>query len=167
MCALRLREVERSRLGDHRALSRRHLNCVVVLPEPHSAAGRNDYPQARVVIPANIRRRAGVGDAIGPEADQLVARVVLGPGGAVERRGIGEPELERALIPADVLGPEIRGLTGRDRGGVDLLDAIRLGYRTAVLTDLCAPVNLQPGDGARAEQTMRDAGVQMWQTRMR
>ena len=48
-----------------------------------------------------------------------------------------------------------------------VLDAIRLGYRTAVLTDLCAPVNLQPGDGARAEQAMRDAGVQMWQTRMR
>jgi nicotinamidase/pyrazinamidase len=48
-----------------------------------------------------------------------------------------------------------------------VLDSIRLGYRTAVLTDLCAPVNLQPGDGARAEQAMRDAGVQMWQTRMR
>jgi nicotinamidase/pyrazinamidase len=48
-----------------------------------------------------------------------------------------------------------------------VLDSIRLGYRTAVLTDLCAPVNQQPGDGARAEQAMRDAGVQMWQTRMR
>ncbi len=48
-----------------------------------------------------------------------------------------------------------------------VLDAIRLGYRTAVLTDLCAPVDLTPGDGARAEQTMRDAGVDMWQTRMR
>jgi nicotinamidase/pyrazinamidase len=48
-----------------------------------------------------------------------------------------------------------------------VLDAARLGYETAVLTDLCAPVNLQPGDGARAEQTMREAGVQMWQTRMR
>jgi len=48
-----------------------------------------------------------------------------------------------------------------------VLDAIRLGYRTAVLTDLCAPVNLQPGDGARAEQAMRDAGVDMWQARMR
>jgi nicotinamidase/pyrazinamidase len=48
-----------------------------------------------------------------------------------------------------------------------VLDAIRLGYRTAVLTDLCAPVNLAPGDGARAEQAMRDAGVDMWQARMR
>jgi nicotinamidase/pyrazinamidase len=48
-----------------------------------------------------------------------------------------------------------------------VLDATRLGYGTAVLTDACAPVNLQPGDGERAEQTMRDAGAAMWQTRMR
>jgi len=48
-----------------------------------------------------------------------------------------------------------------------VLDAARLGYVTAVLTDLCAPVNLKPGDGARAEEMMREAGVQMWQTRMR
>ena len=48
-----------------------------------------------------------------------------------------------------------------------VLDAARLGYTTAVLTDLCAPVNLKPGDGERAEETMREAGVQMWQTRMR
>ena len=48
-----------------------------------------------------------------------------------------------------------------------VLDAARLGYSTAVLTDLCAPVNLKPGDGERAEETMREAGVQMWQTRMR
>jgi nicotinamidase/pyrazinamidase len=48
-----------------------------------------------------------------------------------------------------------------------VLDAARLGYSTAVLSDACAPVDLQPGDGARAEQAMRDAGVAMWQTRMR
>jgi nicotinamidase/pyrazinamidase len=48
-----------------------------------------------------------------------------------------------------------------------VLDAVRLGYRTAVLTDLCAPVNLKPEDGTRAEEAMRDAGVEMMQTRMR
>ena len=48
-----------------------------------------------------------------------------------------------------------------------VLDAARLGYHAAVLTDACAPVDLQPGDGARAEQAMRDAGVALWQTRMR
>ncbi len=47
------------------------------------------------------------------------------------------------------------------------LDAARLGYDTAVLTDAIAAVNLQPGDGERALQAMRDAGVAMWQTRMR
>ena len=62
----------------------------------------------------------------------------------------------------------------RDRGlatdycvQASLLDAVRLGYRTAVLTDLCAPVNLKPEDGTRAEEAMRDAGVEMMQTRMR
>jgi nicotinamidase/pyrazinamidase len=48
-----------------------------------------------------------------------------------------------------------------------VLDAARLGYHTAVLTDLCAPVDLQPGDGQRAEAAMRDAGAALWQSRMR
>jgi nicotinamidase/pyrazinamidase len=47
------------------------------------------------------------------------------------------------------------------------LDAARLGYTTAVLTDAIAAVDLQPGDGERALQAMREAGVAMWQTRMR
>lgn len=47
------------------------------------------------------------------------------------------------------------------------LDAARLGYTTAVLTDAIASVDLQAGDGDRALQAMRDAGVAMWQTRMR
>jgi nicotinamidase/pyrazinamidase len=47
------------------------------------------------------------------------------------------------------------------------LDAARLGYTTSVLTDAIASVDLQPGDGERALQAMRDAGVAMWQTRMR
>ena len=47
------------------------------------------------------------------------------------------------------------------------LDAARLGYTTAVLTDAIAAVDLKDGDGERALQAMRDAGVAMWQTRMR
>jgi nicotinamidase/pyrazinamidase len=47
------------------------------------------------------------------------------------------------------------------------LDAARLGYESAVLTDACAAVDLQKGDGDRALETMRDAGVAIWQTRMR
>jgi nicotinamidase/pyrazinamidase len=48
-----------------------------------------------------------------------------------------------------------------------VLDAARLGYHTAVLTDACAPVDLQPGDGERAQAAMREAGAAMWQSRMR
>jgi nicotinamidase/pyrazinamidase len=47
------------------------------------------------------------------------------------------------------------------------LDAARLGYTTAVLTDAIAAVDLQAGDGERALQAMRDAGVAMWRSRMR
>jgi nicotinamidase/pyrazinamidase len=47
------------------------------------------------------------------------------------------------------------------------LDAARLGYETSILTDAIAAVDLQPGDGERALEAMRDAGVAMWQARMR
>ena len=76
---------------------------------------------------------------------------------------------------------ELDGLL-RDRGITDVvvvglatdycinataLDAARLGYGTATLTDCIASVNLQPGDGERALQQMDEAGVEMWQSRMR
>ena len=47
------------------------------------------------------------------------------------------------------------------------LDAARLGFRTSLLTDAIAAVDLQPGDGDRAIDEMRAAGVALWQTRMR
>ena len=47
------------------------------------------------------------------------------------------------------------------------LDAVSLGFRTALLTDAIAAVDLEPGDGDRAIEGMRAAGVILWQTRMR
>ena len=47
------------------------------------------------------------------------------------------------------------------------LDALRLGYATAVLTDAIAAVDLQPGDGQHALDEMRAAGVTVWRTAMR
>jgi len=47
------------------------------------------------------------------------------------------------------------------------LDAANLGYDTAVLVDACLAVDLQPGDGSRAIDTMAAAGVKTWSTRMR
>jgi nicotinamidase/pyrazinamidase len=76
---------------------------------------------------------------------------------------------------------ELDGLL-RDRGITDVvvvglatdycvsataLDALRLGYTTATLTDAIAAVDLQPGDGDRALQSMRDAGVEMALSGMR
>jgi nicotinamidase/pyrazinamidase len=47
------------------------------------------------------------------------------------------------------------------------LDAVRLDFATAVLTDAIRPVDLQAGDGERAIHEMIEAGVVAWQTRMR
>jgi nicotinamidase/pyrazinamidase len=41
------------------------------------------------------------------------------------------------------------------------LDAIRLGFATTVLEDAVAAVEVQPGDGARALEVLRDAGVEI------
>ena len=47
------------------------------------------------------------------------------------------------------------------------LDAVRLGFPATVLTDAVAAVDLQPGDGQRALDEMRDAGVVLQSSRVR
>jgi nicotinamidase/pyrazinamidase len=47
------------------------------------------------------------------------------------------------------------------------IDAARLGYRTHLLTDAVAAVDLEPGDGALAIEAMTAAGVGLWQSRSR
>ena len=47
------------------------------------------------------------------------------------------------------------------------LDAARLGFETYLLVDAIRAVDLAPGDGERAIDEMRAAGVVAWQTRMR
>ena len=47
------------------------------------------------------------------------------------------------------------------------LDAIRLGFRTTVLTDAIAAVNLAEGDGERALAELEAAGVVLHSSRMR
>ena len=47
------------------------------------------------------------------------------------------------------------------------LDAMRLGFETAILVDAVRAVDLVPGDGERALEAMTDAGVLSWQTGMR
>jgi nicotinamidase/pyrazinamidase len=47
------------------------------------------------------------------------------------------------------------------------LDARRLGFDTFVLADAIAAVDLQPGDGGRALDEMRAAGIGLWRSVMR
>ena len=47
------------------------------------------------------------------------------------------------------------------------LDALRLGFETAVLVDAIAAVDIAPGDGPRALNEMREAGVGLWRSVMR
>ncbi len=81
----------------------------------------------------------------------------------------------RDPLTGETLGTELEGLL-RDRGitrvvvvglatdycvKATALDAAALGFETAVLTDAVAAVGLEPGDGARALDELRDAGIDL------
>jgi nicotinamidase/pyrazinamidase len=76
-------------------------------------------------------------------------------------------ELDRLLRDRGVEDVVVVGLATDYCVSATALDAARLGYRTAVLTDAIAAVDLKPGDGERSIEAMRDAGVVEWQSRMR
>jgi nicotinamidase/pyrazinamidase len=68
-------------------------------------------------------------------------------------------ELEPLLRAAGVAAVAVVGLATDYCVKATALDAVRLGYRTTVLTDAVAAVDLQPGDGDRALDELRAAGV--------
>jgi nicotinamidase/pyrazinamidase len=76
-------------------------------------------------------------------------------------------ELEPLLRKRDIERVVVCGLATDYCVNATALDAKRLGFETAVLTDACLPVNLKPGDGTRAIEQMEDAGVLTWQARTR
>jgi nicotinamidase/pyrazinamidase len=76
-------------------------------------------------------------------------------------------ELEGLLRGRDVTTVVVVGLATDYCVKATALDAARLGFATFLLTDAIAAVDLAPGDGARAIDEMRAAGVTLWQTRMR
>jgi nicotinamidase/pyrazinamidase len=76
-------------------------------------------------------------------------------------------ELETVLRDAGIEHVVVTGLATDYCVKATALDAARLGFQTSVLTDAIAAVDLQPGDGDRALDEMREAGVGMWRTVMR
>jgi len=73
-------------------------------------------------------------------------------------------ELEGLLKAAGVDTVAIVGLATDYCVKATALDAIRLGFDTTVLTNAVAAVNVAPGDGDRALEELRVAGVQLRQS---
>ena len=67
--------------------------------------------------------------------------------------------LEGILRAAGIVSVVVVGLATDYCVKATALDAVRLGVRTVVLPDARAAVDLQPGDGARALEVLRAAGV--------
>jgi nicotinamidase/pyrazinamidase len=76
-------------------------------------------------------------------------------------------ELEAILRDAGIERVVVVGLATDYCVKATALDALRLGFETAILSDAVAAVDLEPGDGERALDEMRDAGVSLWRTVMR
>jgi nicotinamidase/pyrazinamidase len=76
-------------------------------------------------------------------------------------------ELEALLRGAGIERVVVVGLATDYCINATALDAKRLGFETAVLTDAIAAVNLKPADGAKAIDEMVAAGVTTWRTVMR
>jgi nicotinamidase/pyrazinamidase len=76
-------------------------------------------------------------------------------------------ELEQLLRDRGIERVVICGLATDYCVNATALDAIRLGFETQVLTDACRPVDLKKGDGRRAIEGMRAAGIIAAHTRTR
>jgi nicotinamidase/pyrazinamidase len=76
-------------------------------------------------------------------------------------------ELEGLLRERDVERVIVCGLATDYCVKATALDAVRLGFETAVLIDAVRAVDLVLGDGERAIEEMTAAGVITWQTGMR
>lgn len=76
-------------------------------------------------------------------------------------------ELESLLRDAGVDRVVVVGLATDYCVKATALDAVRLGFRTHVLADAVAAVDIAEGDGARSLDEMEAAGVGLWRTVMR
>jgi nicotinamidase/pyrazinamidase len=76
-------------------------------------------------------------------------------------------ELEALLRARGVQDVVVVGLATDYCVKATALDARRLGFETAVLTDAIAAVELAPGDGERAIDELRGAGIALWRSVLR
>jgi len=76
-------------------------------------------------------------------------------------------ELEGILRERNIAQVVVCGLATDYCVKATALDAVRLGFETAVLVDAIRAVELRPGDGGQAIAEMTEAGVHAWQTGMR
>jgi nicotinamidase/pyrazinamidase len=114
---------------------------------------------------------------VDPEAAAAAPRVRKGANGEDGYSGFtmrdprsGETtptELEGLLRDAAIERVVVCGLATDYCVKATALDAVRLGFETAVLLDAMRPVELNPGDEQRAIEEMSAAGVLSWSTRMR
>ena len=74
-------------------------------------------------------------------------------------------ELNELLRSAGIDGVVVVGLATDYCVKATALDAASLGFQTAVLTDAIAAVDLDPGDGERALEELRAAGVALGRSR--
>jgi nicotinamidase/pyrazinamidase len=76
--------------------------------------------------------------------------------------GLTSPtELESLLRAAHVDSVVVVGLATDYCVKATALDAVQLGFRTALVTDAVAAVDLAPGDGQRALDELATAGVEL------
>jgi nicotinamidase/pyrazinamidase len=76
-------------------------------------------------------------------------------------------ELEGLLRERDIATVVVCGLATDYCVKATALDAVRLGFETAILVDAIRAVDLRPGDGGEAIDEMTEAGVHAWQTGLR
>jgi nicotinamidase/pyrazinamidase len=76
-------------------------------------------------------------------------------------------ELAELLRARDIDDVVVLGLATDYCVKATALDAVKLGFHTTVLTAGCAPVDMQPGDGERALETLEAAGVHLHTARVR
>jgi len=113
--------------------------------------GAQFHPELRVIDGADILKKGTAGE------DGYSVFTVRDP-----ETGDEQPTaLERILRERGIERVVIVGLATDYCVKETALDARRLGFRTLVVADATRAVELQPGDGDRAIEAMRDAGAEI------